>query len=306
MTSVQVVCRTFLAAALATTGSAAASQTSAERLELPAPTEREGATITHDGAEIFYSESGDGDALVLLHGYPLSGALFERVRDALDDTHRVITIDHRGYGNSTTPAPVEEVSTYASDALAVLDELGVDQAIIGGMSMGGPITFEMYRQNPDIFAGAILIDTIAAPANPIEAGIWNGVETVLTDTGDVAEIIPFLMPNMLTGETRMQMPAQVDYLTVAMEQASLDGAIGGAKVLANRPDSTQTLAEMSVPVLVLVGRTDPVYAFEISQAMADATQTGTLAVIDGASHAAIFEKPEESAQAILDWIQQIQ
>jgi pimeloyl-ACP methyl ester carboxylesterase len=287
---------TFLASPIA-------AQTAAERLDLPAPDAREGETLSKNGAEIFYSSSGDGDAIVLLHGYPLSGALFERVRDSLDDTHRVITIDHRGYGQSSTPEPVESVSTYAEDALAVLDSIGVDQAVIGGMSMGGPILFEMYRQNPDVFSGAILIDTNHMPAGEIEQGIWNGTLDALNNASDVGAIIPFLMPNMLTGETRLvSAPAQVDYLTAAIEQASVDGALGGAKVLRDRPDSTETLGSMDIPVLVVVGREDTLYPVAISQAMADAAPQGELAVIPGAAHAAVFERPDAVAEAIQNWL----
>ena len=292
------------ATALAAIATPLAAQTAAERLGLPAPDTREGETLSGDGAEIFVSESGTGPALVLLHGYPLSGALFEGVRDTLDDAYRVVTIDHRGYGNSTTPGAVDSVVPYASDALAVLEQLGIESAVIGGMSMGGPILFEMYRQAPEVFDGAILIDTNHLPANEIEQGIWNGtLDTLRADGGAVGDIVPFLMPNMLTGETRLvTSPAQPDYLTAAMEQASLDGAIGGAIALRDRPDSSGTVASMDIPVLVLVGQEDTLYPVAISQAMADAAPQAEIVVIPGAAHAAIFEKPDESAQAILDWM----
>lgn len=296
---------TLIALPLALIAAGATAQTAAERLDLPAPDAREGQMVEVNGAEIFVSESGEGDVLMLLHGYPLSGALFERMRDTLDDSYRVVTIDHRGYGMSTTPEPVTDVATYAEDALAVMSELGIESAAIGGMSMGGPITMEMYRQNPDAFDAMILIDTNHKPAGAIEAGIWAGARTALEDTGEVSSIVPFLMPNMLTGETRMVTePAAADYLTAAMEMASIDGAIGGANVLENRPDSTQTLTdagEAGLPVLVLVGREDTVYPVAISQAMADATG-GEIAIIEGASHAAVFERPEESAAAIASFL----
>lgn len=288
-------------------GQAAAAQDAPAIADLPAPADRAGETVSVNGADIFYSDSGEGDALVLLHGYPLSGALFERMRDRLDDTHRVITIDHRGYGNSTTPAPVESVDTYAEDALAVLDELGVESAVVGGMSMGGPIMFAMHRMRPALFEGMIAIDTNHLPAGAIEQGIWNGAKTALETEGEVGAIVPFLMPNMLTGAARTgeDTPA-VSYLTQAMEQASLDGALGGAEVLASRPDATQTVKEADVPILALVGIEDPVYPVAISQMIVDAAKDGTLAVIDGASHAAVFEQPEASAEAILDWIERIE
>ena len=229
------------------------------------------------------------------------------MRDRLDDDYRVITVDHRGYGKSTTPAVVDDVATYASDALAVLERLGVDSAVIGGMSMGGPIVFEMYRQDPDVFRAAMLIDTNHMAAGAIETGIWEGAEKALNDKGEIGAIIPFLMPNMLTGETRfVTAPAQVDYLTKAMEQASLDGALGGAAVLANRPDSTETLKSMDVPILVVVGLADPVYPVEIAQAMVDAAPDATMARIEGASHAAVFERPDEAAAAMAEFLSGLQ
>ena len=266
---------------------------------IPSPAARPGTTVSVNGADIFVTDTGGaGEPVVLLHGYPLSGALFERVKDELDDDFRVITVDHRGYGKSSLPGEVRVVGTYAADALAVLDRLDIGPAHIGGMSMGGPIVFEMYRRDPSAFASMILIDTNHKPANAIEKGIWQGTRAAL-NSGGVDSIIPFLMPNMLTGQTRLVgAPEQVDYLTSAMNQASLRGALGGTHVLENRPDSTATLRTVKVPALVLVGREDTLYPVAISQAMADALPQGELVVIPGAAHAAIFERPAASAAAI--------
>ncbi|MGR3540698.1 MAG: alpha/beta fold hydrolase [Hasllibacter sp.] len=295
--------RTPLIAAALALPMAAHAQTAAERLDLPAPADREGRTVSVNGADIFVRATGEGETVMLLHGYPLSGALFERVRDRLDDDYRVVTVDHRGYGNSSTPGTVTDVATYAEDALAVMAELGVDSAHVGGMSMGGPILFEMYRQDPSVFESVMLISTNHRAAGAIEAGIWAGTRTALEDTGEVSSIVPFLLPNMLTGETRLEeAPAQADYLAEAIGQASVQGAIGGANVLEGRPDSTGTLESIEVPVLVLVGREDTVYPVAISQAMADAAPNGSLTVIPGASHAAVFEAPDAAAEAIADFL----
>ena len=183
-----------------------------------------------------------------------------------------------------------------------MDTLGLDQAAIGGMSMGGPIVLDMFAKAPGRFSHMILIDTIAAPASPMEAGIWTGSVEKLEAEG-LDGIIPFLMPQMLTGATRRDDPAQVDYLTRVMKEASVEAAIGGAKALANRPDARPTLDEIEVPTLVFVGREDPVYAVEVSQKLVDAIgDNARLAVIEGASHAAVFEKPVEAAQAIADFL----
>lgn len=266
--------------------------------DLQAPSERVGAFAEVDGARIFYEAAGDGPTLMLLHGYPLSGALFARMRDELEDDYTVVTVDHRGYGLSEADENPGTVERYAEDALAVMDELGIENAAIGGMSMGGPITLKMHEIAPERFTSMILIDTIAAPASPMEAGIWSGVQERVEAEG-VGGIIPFLMPQMLTGETRATMPDQVEYLTGVMEQASTEAALGGAKALETRPDLRPELEVIEVPTLVLVGRADPVYAYEVSRGMVDAIGANAeIAIIDGASHAAVFERPVEAAAAI--------
>lgn len=133
---------------------------------LPVPGQRKGRFLQHNGAKIFYQTFGKGEPIVLLHGYPLSGALFAGVVDKLSQDHLVVLIDHRGYGQSTAPDDKGSVEIYADDALAVLDELKLDKATIGGMSMGGPIVFAMHKKAPDRFSGMILIDTTAAKASP--------------------------------------------------------------------------------------------------------------------------------------------
>lgn len=306
-------------AALAATAPAVSAQTDAtpagasptptaasQGLTLPDPASRQGAYLdTADGASIFYQVTGEGEPLLLLHGYPLSGALFARNVEALSQEYQVITVDHRGYGLSLTPAVPDTVGIYASDAMAVLDELGIEQAIIGGHSMGGPITFEMYQMAPERFRGMILIDTVAAPASPIEAGLWNGFVAEVEQLGISMTYVNNLIKEMLSGDTRLNHPEQAQYLGTVVQQASVEAAIGGALALANRPDYTDLLGQIEVPTLVYTGIEDTVYPFSISQMLTEAIPTSTLVTIPGASHAAIFEAPDASNQAILDWAGQL-
>lgn len=126
---------------------------------------------TDDGARIYYEVHGEGERMVLVHGYPLNGGLFRDNVGPLSEQFRVVTLDLRGYGRSETPDNEGSIELCASDVLAVMDDAGIEQAIIGGMSMGGPIVFEMYHQAPERFCGMILNDTIAAGAVPAEAGL---------------------------------------------------------------------------------------------------------------------------------------
>lgn len=253
-----------------------------------------------DGARIYYEVHGEGEPMVLVHGYPLNGGLFRDNVGPLSEQFQVVTVDLRGYGQSETPNSEGSVALYASDVLAVMDELGLNQAIIGGMSMGGPIVFELYRQAPERFRAMILNDTIAAGAVPAEAGLWQGVGQQVEELG-VASLVDFLMPDMLTAETRMNHPELVAYLGGLMEQASEDAALAGASALETRPDSAATLAEITVPTLILTGEEDSLYPYEIAQSLNEGILNSTLVLLPGAAHAAIIEAADEANAAILEW-----
>lgn len=255
-------------------------------------------SVSVGGARIAYRVQGHGPALMLVHGYPLSGELFAKNRATLARRYTVVTPDLRGFGGSTTPDSEGSVQIYAKDMLAVMDHLNIKKAIIGGMSMGGPVVLEMYREAPQRFRGLILIDSTTSPANDVEKAQWPGFGKQAEDKG-VASMIPVLMPQMLTTETRTGNPALVGFVGHIVTRGSIKAAVGGGQTLATRPDSRNT--KIHVPVLILVGKEDPIYPVEMQQKIHQDTPGSRLVVIPGAAHAAIIEKPEQASQAILSW-----
>ncbi len=257
------------------------------------------------GAKLFYKSQGSGEPLLLIHGYPLSGELFKNNRAALSRRFRVITMDLRGFGKSSAPtADPGSIETYASDALALMDALKIDKAVIGGMSMGGPIAFEIYRRAPERVRGLILITTLANPAGTVEKAIWGGMARKATDHG-AASLVPELMKDMLTGRTQSRRPALVANLVGVISGASVRGDVAGAMALADRPDSLPTLATVRVPTLILAGGEDTVYPPVFSLKMQQGIAGSKLVVIPGASHAAIIEAAPAANRAILAWAAQL-
>lgn len=267
--------------------------------------QREG-MLDVNGAQIHYVSVGSGVPILLLHGYPLSGELFSRNRSALANAgYQVITLDHRGYGQSLAPeSDPGSLQIYAQDALAVMDQLKIPKAIIGGMSMGGPIVFEMYRQAPNRFMGMILIDTIANPAGIVEQNLWKGMAQKATTYGPQS-LAPELLKDMLTGVTRLHKMGDAKFLSGIVSQASVAGDVAGANVLATRPDSLPTLKTITVPTLILEGEEDTVYPPEFSMKMQQNIQGSKLVIIPGAAHAAIYEKANAANAAILNWARSV-
>ena len=255
-----------------------------------------------NGAKIHYTVQGQGQPVLLIHGYPLSGELFSRNVGALSQQHQVITLDLRGFGKSTAPeGEPGSLKSYAADALGLLDKLNVSKAVIGGMSMGGPIVFEMYRTAPERFSGMILIDTIANPASIVEQYLWQGMAQKAATYGPQS-LVGELLKDMLTGATRKTMPEQAAFLGDIVKQASVAADKAGANVLATRPDSLPTLKTITVPTLILVGQEDTVYPPVFSEKMQQNIAGSSLVIIPGAAHALTYEKAAQVNQAMLKWL----
>ncbi|MEF2277384.1 alpha/beta hydrolase [Deinococcus sp. YIM 134068] len=253
-----------------------------------------------NGARIAYKSQGQGPAMLLIHGFPLNGEFFKNNRSELSKSFRVITIDLRGFGRSTAPDGNGSVQTYAQDALAVMDRLGVQKAVIGGMSMGGPILFEMYRRAPERFNGMVLIATTANPPSITEQNLWKGVGLQAQANG-VPSIVPDLIKDMLTGRTQQARPDLKAFLENLMRGASLNGVLGGSAALANRPDSLPTLRTIRVPTLIIAGGEDTVYPVVFSQKMQQNIPNAQLVVVPGAAHAVNIENAAAANAAILQW-----
>lgn len=280
-----------------------AALAAAALLSVPAQAQTSG-SVEVGSARIAYRVQGHGPAMMLIHGYPLSGELFAKNRAALSRRYTVVTPDLRGFGSSTTPDTKGGVELYAKDMFAVMDHLKVRKAIIGGMSMGGPVVLEMYREAPQRFRGMILIDSTSSPSAIVEQGMWPAFGKQAREKG-IASQIPILMPDMLTAKTRISNPALVGFVGGIVKQASVNAAVAGGQTLADRPDSRSTLAKVSVPVLIVEGLDDPIYPIEMQMAMMQTNPRIRLAIIHDAAHAAIIEKPEICNRAILNWARNI-
>src|SRR5690242_3209606 len=97
---------------------------------------------------IGYDEYGSGIPLVLLHGHPFNRSMWQDQRATLQSICRMITPDLRGYGETTVVPGKTTMEEFVGDLAALLDALDIDRIILGGLSMGGQIVFEFYRQFP--------------------------------------------------------------------------------------------------------------------------------------------------------------
>ena len=256
--------------------------------------------ITVNGVSLAVDLRGDrGDPAVLfVHGFPLDRTLWSPVLDSLEGTYRIAP-DLRGFGRSDAPDLGYSMATYADDLTALLDSLGVERAIVCGLSMGGYIAFERARRSPERLTGLVLMDT-RAEADSAEARKGRDSAAQQVRERGPAPIADAMMSQLLSERTPALVAERVRATIMRTPVAGLIGALGAMR---DRPDSTGLLAGLEqVPTLVVVGEDDPITPPSGAREMAGAIPGSRLEVVSGAAHLPPLEQPKATARLLRDFI----
>ena len=256
-----------------------------------------------DGARLHYAEAGSGEpALVLLHAFPLHSGMWAPQLEGLSSGRRVIAPDLLGFGGSDAPESMYRYTMlgYADLVAGLLDRLGLDRVVLGGLSMGGYVAFAFLRQYPERVSALILADTRA------EADTTEAYERRTNQQDQVARIgttalIEVLLAGLLsdhTKATRLDLVEQVRRL-LANPAA---GFIGALEAMKHRPDATDELSAISVPTLVIVGEDDSLSPPEVARDIHERIKGSTLAVLPRAGHLSSLEAAEEFNAAVAGFL----
>lgn len=237
---------------------------------------------------------------MLVHAFPLNAQLWNRQADALPEGWTLFAPELPGFGRSTA-TPVSTMDDLAAAVLRAMDDAGIERAAIGGMSMGGYITFAMYRQAPQRFTAMILADTRAtADSDQQREGRRKAIATV-REKGPSA-IADDMVPKLLGETSRREQPALMQEVR-AMIEGNPPGAIAGAlEAMMGRPDSTPLLSTIPVPTLILCGDEDVLTPPADSEAMHRAIGNSRLEMIARAGHLSNIERPEAFSTALATFL----
>ncbi|MFI0422159.1 alpha/beta fold hydrolase [Spongiactinospora sp. 9N601] len=252
-----------------------------------------------------YSRSaGSGVPVVLLHAFPLSSAMWLAQREGLAASCRVITPDLRGFGGSVLNDEPPSIDVMADDVAALLDAEGVERAVVGGLSMGGYVTMAFCRRHPDRLLGVILADTRAAADQEQARANRERIAAAVSANGN-AILLDEVLPG-LVGPTTRQRRGMVFGRVRGLVQAAPPGAVAWAqRAMAGRADSFDTLRDLKVPALVIVGEEDQMTTPADAEAMAEAVPDSRLTVIEAAGHLSAVEQPEAFNRAVAAFVGEI-
>jgi pimeloyl-ACP methyl ester carboxylesterase len=255
--------------------------------------------------ELAYREVGTGRPLVLLHAFPLSSAMWLAQREGLSDACRVITPDQRGFGGSALGEDPPSLDACADDVAELLDRLGLERVVLGGLSMGGYVAMAFVRRHPQRVEALLLADTKAgADSDAARANrerIAAAVESDETSTVLVDEVLPTLL-----GRTSRDSRPMVAGRVRGLVQAAPAAAVAWAqRAMAGRPDAFADLHAFAGPSLVVVGEEDELSPPAEAQAMVDALTDARLAVIPEAGHLSAVETPEAFTAEVAGFVSRL-
>ena len=262
-------------------------------------------TYTVNSVNLAVVDRGRGLPVLLVHGFPLSHAMWNRQIEALSPQYRVIAPDLRGFGQSGVTPGTVTMEQFADDLAALLEAMEVGEPVVyAGLSMGGYIAWQFWRRHPGRLRALILCDTRAAADTPeAKANRATTAERVLAEGPTV--VVESMMPRLLAPATLESRPDVVEALRGIMMANDPRGIAAASRGMGQRPDMTAELGRIRCPVLALVGALDVISPPAEMRSMVQAMPDARLVEIPGAGHMSPIERPAETSAAMLEFLRSL-
>ena len=241
--------------------------------------------VNISGIGLNVTDSGDGEAVLFLHGLGLSGRMWEPQIETFASRFRCVALDSRGHGMSDRTYGQLSIAGYADDAAGVLDALGIEVAHVVGLSMGGMIAQELGLRHPARLRSLALLDTFDA-AGDVGPQLEQAAGAASAD-GMLAIIAGFEMM-MLAPSTIATQPRVVAAVRAMMTSTDPLCFVRATQAIAAH-DTTDRLAQLDLPTAVLVGELDRLTPVERARELATAVAGARLEIVPNAGHMSSME-----------------
>ncbi len=248
------------------------------------------------GQPVAVRELGQGPPVVLVHGYPLDGAMWSGVARALSTRFRVFKPDLAGRGENPT-LPAGSIDDYAGFIAAILGQIP-GPAGLAGFSMGGYVAFGLLRGGAANIGALALLDTRAA-ADDDAGKAARDASIAAVRSGGAAAIVDGMVARLLSPAS-LQNASLVERLKRIVLRQKPETLESDLTAMRDRPDSTGLLAGITAPTLVLAGVEDAITPAADGEAMAAAIPGARYVPIPAAGHLAPVERPGAVAAALAE------
>lgn len=247
-------------------------------------------SLSLPGARLAYQVAGDGPAVVLVHGFGLDMRMWDPQAEYLAGRHRVVRYDCRGFGSSG-PFDPAVAYTHAGDLLALLDHLGIGQAVLAGLSFGGRVVLQTALAAPDRVRGLVLLDAV------LDGVPWDPPSRAASELAAQLAQARGLLDGRAAWLAHPLFAAARNRPEVAGPLADMVAAYPGQHWIGHDPHEEadrrliDVLPELAAPALVIVGEQDVPGFREMSAVLARRIPGARYHVVAGAGHMVTMEQP---------------
>ncbi len=254
-----------------------------------------------NGQRIRFDDSGgDGPAVILSHGFLMDREMFAPQVRALSPECRVITWDERGFGETEFDGEPFTYWDSAADCLGLLDHLGIEQAVLGGMSQGGFLSLRATLLAPERVRALVLIDTQAGVEDPERLPAYRQMQATWLEVGPVDELAEAIA-GLIIGD-----PVLNEVWIAKWRKLSIESMSAPADCLFDRDDISGRLGEISCPAIVFHGTADQSIEIERAEELCQGL-SGCAGVvrIEGGPHASNLTHPDQLNPPLLDFLRSL-
>jgi 3-oxoadipate enol-lactonase len=241
-----------------------------------------------NGQNIYFEDSGgSGPPVILSHGFLMDHEMFAPQLAALAPEFRVITWDERGFGLTEFDGKPFTYWDSASDCLGLLDHLGIDRAVVGGMSQGGFLSLRAALTAPERVRALVLLDTSGDVEPPETLAANQGMLDMWRSVGPVDQLANAVAALIIND------PVENERWIAKWRAAPKELIVEPGRCLAGRDDISPRLGEIACPAIAIHGEEDHGITIDRAEAMAAGLPgCGDVVRIPGAAHAANLTHPD--------------
>ncbi|WP_052665260.1 alpha/beta fold hydrolase [Nitriliruptor alkaliphilus] len=260
--------------------------------------------LTVGSHRIAYRESGTGPPLVLLHGWPLDSREFSRQLEGLADEFRVVAWDAPGAGRSSDPPETSRLEDWAHWLAAFIETLELAPAHVAGLSFGGGLALELFRQHPVVVRSLILMSAYAGWGGSLSGEeVQRRVHRTRVNTASPpAQWAPALIGTLLPEDSDAGLADELTTMIADVHPAATRTAIQALAAA----DLTDTLSKVDVPTLLLYGELDVRSPKAVWEPIHAAIAHSRLVVIPGAGHMVDMQAAERCNDEIRAFLRHVE
>jgi 3-oxoadipate enol-lactonase len=260
--------------------------------------------IQVNGINLFYTIHGssENDTLLLIAGFNSDSLTWAAMMRSLVEQYQVLRFDNRGVGQSSAPDSPYSIKQMANDAAALLNYLNISQVHLAGHSMGGQIAQEVTLAHPEKIQSLMLLSSWASRDEKFNTLIelFGDLTQQLEGTLYQRVLLPWLFTDAF-----YSIPGAMEQLISLIENQPFPPTPHGLyhqsrAILAS--DTSDRIADIHCPTLVMVGKEDLVTPVKFSQQLAQSLPHAELAILEQGGHAFVVELADTVANVMLDFL----